>query len=55
METQAITVRLPMPVYERLRLEAFEKRTSQNAIITEELRGRYGLSEEEPSMTGAGT
>ncbi len=43
METQAITVRLPMPVYERLRLEAFEKRTSQVAIIVEELRDRYDL------------
>lgn len=48
MNVQAITVRLPVRVYERLRLEAFEKRTSQAAIIAEELRGRYGLSEEDP-------
>ena len=40
-ETQAITVRLPKDLYERLRLEAFEKRTSQAAIITEALSQRY--------------
>lgn len=49
VQTQAITIRLPLPVYERLRLEAFEKRTSQVAIITEELRERYDLKDEEPS------
>lgn len=46
METQAITVRLPQDVYENLRLEAFRARTSQNAIIVEELSGRYRNSEE---------
>lgn len=49
VETQAITIRLPKPVYERLRLEAFEKRTSQVAIITEELRDRYDMTQEESS------
>lgn len=48
METQAITVRLPKAVYERLRIEAFEKRTTQVAIITEELLDRYDMSEEDP-------
>jgi hypothetical protein len=46
VETQAITIRLPIPVYEQLRLEAFEKRTSQVSIITEELRDRYGITSE---------
>lgn len=41
METQAITVRLPVELYERLRREAFEERTSQAAIITETLTERY--------------
>lgn len=44
METQAITVRLPLEVYERLRREAFEERTSQVAIITEALQKRYGMT-----------
>jgi predicted transcriptional regulator len=35
MDQQAITVRLPKDLYERLRLAAFEDRTSQVAIITE--------------------
>lgn len=42
METQALTVRLPKEIYEQLRREAFEKRTSQAAIITQELTDRYG-------------
>jgi hypothetical protein len=41
MDTQALTVRLPRDLHERLRREAFEKRTSQAAIIVEELTGRY--------------
>ena len=35
METQSMTIRLPKELYERLRLAAFEDRTSQAAIITE--------------------
>ena len=42
-DAQAITVRLPGDVYEALRLEAFEKRTSQSAIITEAVAARLGL------------
>jgi predicted transcriptional regulator len=48
---QAITIRLPKPIYERLRREAFEKRTSQVAIITEELRDRYKRLDDEESET----
>lgn len=40
METQALTIRLPKELYEKLRLRAFEKRTSQTAIITEALAER---------------
>ena len=45
--TQAITVRLPRDLYERLRREAFETRTPMNTIITERLSvemdpGKYG-------------
>lgn len=47
METQALTIRLPMDVYEQLRREAFEKRTSQVAIITETLRRRYENADEQ--------
>lgn len=36
-ETQAITARLPQDLYEWLRREAFDKRTSQAAIIIEAL------------------
>jgi hypothetical protein len=42
-DTQAITVRLPGDVYEALRREAFERRTSQTAIITEAVQERLGL------------
>lgn len=41
MEPQAMTVRLPRALYERLRREAFETHTSQAAIITEALTDRY--------------
>lgn len=41
MDTQAITIRLPADLYERLRREAFDSRTSQNAIIVKELTDRY--------------
>jgi len=35
--TQAITVRLPIDLYERLRREAYETRQPMNTIITEGL------------------
>ena len=42
VDYQAITVRLPLDLYECLRREAFEERTSQVAIIVGELADRYG-------------
>jgi len=54
VQTQAITIRLPVPVYEKLRLEAFQKRTSQVAIITEELLDRYDMTEEQAALGEAG-
>lgn len=33
-----ITIRLPEDVYEKLRREAFDKRTSMNALIVEAIR-----------------
>lgn len=42
-DTQAITVRLPSDVYEALRLEAFEQRTSQALIVIGALEERLGL------------
>lgn len=42
-----MTLRLRMDVYESLRLEAFEKRTSQVAIVNAELAERYGLPVDE--------
>lgn len=42
MEYQAITVRLPLDLYECLRQEAFEKRVNQVDIIRDELADRYG-------------
>ena len=41
METQAITIRLPVEIYERLRREAYETRTSQVSIIVRALEERY--------------
>lgn len=41
MDTQAITIRLPADIYEKLRRDAFDQRTSMNAIINEELTSRY--------------
>jgi hypothetical protein len=37
---QAITIRLPEDVYEDLRKEAFDKRTSINALIVEAVKSR---------------
>ena len=45
-DVQAITVRLPRELYERLRREAFDTRSSQTAIITEELTDRYARIDE---------
>jgi len=33
-DTQAVTLRLPVEVHERLRRLAFERRTSINALVT---------------------
>lgn len=41
MDTQPLTIRLPEDVYEPLRREAFDTRTSMNAIVTEMLAERY--------------
>lgn len=52
METQAMTVRLPQELYERLRREAFEKRVSQNSIIIDAIEKRLendGKDPEPPS------
>lgn len=40
-ETQTMTIRLPRDIHERLRREAFDQRTSMNAIIASELEQRY--------------
>ena len=36
----AITIRLPEDIYEDLRREAFDKRTSMNALIVDAVRAR---------------
>jgi len=40
-ETQAMTIRLPKDLYERVRREAFDQHTSQTAIVAEALTERY--------------
>lgn len=37
-DPQPITIRLPRDMYERLRRDAFEQRTSMNALIVEAVR-----------------
>lgn len=37
-DIQTITVRLPQDVYERLRKDAFDQRTSMNALIVDAIR-----------------
>ena len=37
-------VALPMPLYDRLRDEAHEKRVTMVSILTEVLNARYGVS-----------
>ena len=39
-EVQAITIRLPKDMYEDLRRQAFDGRTSINALIVEAVRAR---------------
>jgi len=51
MDTQAVTVRLPVPLHERLRREAFEMRTSQAAIITDSLTERYARLDRDEGAT----
>jgi predicted HicB family RNase H-like nuclease len=38
--THAITIRLPEDMYEDLRRQAYEKRTSINALIVEAVRAK---------------
>lgn len=47
METKATTIRLPEDIYELMRREAFEKRTSHAAIVTEALAQRYGIAQDD--------
>jgi predicted DNA-binding protein len=53
METQAMTLRLPKELYERLRLEAFEKHISQAEIIREALTERYERTDEAWPVPGS--
>ena len=39
-EVQAITIRLPKDMYEDLRRQAFDERTSINALIVDAVRAR---------------
>ena len=39
-EVQPITIRLPKDMYEDLRRQAYEQRTSINALIVEAVRAR---------------
>lgn len=39
-ETHAITIRLPEDMYEDLRRQAFDRRTSINALIVEAVRAK---------------
>lgn len=45
METQAMTVRLPKELYERLRREAFENRVSQASIVIDAIEKRLGADD----------
>ena len=50
-DTQAITIRLPAPLYELLRVMAFDQRTSMNALIAQGAIWRVwnSLPDSEPS------
>lgn len=39
-ETQALTIRLPADLYEKLRRAAFDQRTSMNALIIEAVHAK---------------
>lgn len=39
-DTQAITVRLPLDLYEKLRKTAFDQRTSMAALIIDAIRAQ---------------
>jgi predicted DNA-binding protein len=39
METQALSFRLPVALYERLRRAAFDMRVPMNTIVTEAIEG----------------
>lgn len=43
MDYKAITFRLPLDLYERLRREAFETRRPMNELVAEAVAGRYSL------------
>lgn len=45
-DNQAMTVRLPVGIYEMLRREAFDRRVSQRSIIIEAMSERYGIGKE---------
>lgn len=40
-EVQAITIRLPKDMYEELRRQAFDQRTSINALIVEAVHAKH--------------
>jgi predicted HicB family RNase H-like nuclease len=46
-DTHQMTVRLPGSLYERLRREAFERRTSMNEVVIESLQERLAESARE--------
>jgi hypothetical protein len=41
--TQALTIRLPVDLYEQLRQEAFDRRTTMNALIMDALRKQLAV------------
>lgn len=49
---KALTLRLEDDEYERLRVEAFEKRTTITALIRESLAARYGVPPTPEVSTG---
>lgn len=51
VETQAITVRLPKPLYEMIRKTAFEQRVSMNALLAHAIiwQAWGSLPDSEPS------
>jgi predicted DNA-binding protein len=45
-ETQALTVRLPKPLHERLRRLAYDTRTPMNQIVIDAIEAEIGVSDE---------